>query len=122
MSDLLWETPSGKTRGSAEGNKSSLDNSTPEVGQSINQSAKNYLNLIINWQIKNGFDKHLSLNTASNLYIAQIKSQARRLNPFKLDETPDFAFRAVQSAYWKTLSVIENLHWQFEEKNCRGDL
>jgi hypothetical protein len=120
MSHLQRETPSGETRG-FEGNKSSINNSSADHRQDLEKSYFRCTNDLQDWYIAKGYYKLIQLNPAQ-LYKEQVAYAIRRNNPFNLPLSEAVIFKSIISAHFKTKRTIENLYFQFEEKNLGGDL
>jgi hypothetical protein len=120
MSHLQRETPSGETRG-FEGNKSSTNNSSADHRQDLEKSYFRCTNDLQDWYIAKGYYKLIQLNPAQ-LYKEQVAYAIRRNNPFNLPLSEAVIFKSIISAHFKTKRTIENLYFQFEEKNLGGDL
>jgi hypothetical protein len=120
MSHLQRETPSGETRG-FEGNKSSINNSSADHRQDLEKSYFRCGNDLQDWYIAKGYYKLIQLDPVQ-LYKEQVAYAIRRNNPFNLPLSEAVVFKSIISAHFKTKRTIENLYFQFEEKNLGGDL
>jgi hypothetical protein len=104
MSQLNWDTPSGKT-GGIEGNKSSIVYSNLQHRQDLEKSYNRCLNELLQMIIAKGYDKLLQLNL-QQFFKELVASQIRQNY---LPITDEKVYRSILAAHTKAQRIIENL-------------